>query len=233
MGAEQVRSMPNMAGAAAGAASAYGQVKGQGTVRAVRPARQADAGAQRAGASGMLIAGGAGRIGMSPLGTASGQMQPMGMPPLPGSGMMQAPGGRGMNGAGMPPMRGPGMPITSGGLAGQNPGNNLRGPGLGAMPQMGGMSPMSGPFGQGAQQPPQMPDWRLPPMPEMPPLPNWDGPQMSQGQPGPADSYFGNGSRAGVPPYGNSNRGPSMPGRSGPNSRPNMSGPIGEGWPEN
>lgn len=63
--------------------------------------------------------------------------------------------------------------------------------------QRGGMPPAGVP--QGGYD---VPDWRLPPMPEMPPLPGWGGPQMGQLPPASQqhDSFTNGAQRPNLPP---------------------------------
>src|SRR5260370_7250127 len=118
---------------------------------------------------------------------------------------------------------------------GGRPGAGRRGRGARGAPPMGGydmrgsggLPPMGPPPGggydfSGGQE------WRLPPMPEMPPLPNFDTGQMAP--PRTNGSQYGGISRAGAPSGG---RGMNAPGQgfSGPNSMPGMSGPDGHGCP--
>jgi hypothetical protein len=141
-------------------------------------------------------------------GGESGQLAPSGMmsmqgqmgAPMGSMGMMPAGDRRGMNGrAEMPAagMRGgnPGMPPMRPGGNSMN-GGQMRGAG-----QMGQMN--GGGF--------EMQDWRLPPLPEMPPLPGWDDGQFGQMDQGP--SSYNSPSRQG----GQSSQGWGMPGE---NSRP-------------
>jgi hypothetical protein len=93
--------------------------------------------------------------------------------------------------------------------------------------QRGGMPPAGAP--QGGYD---VPDWRLPPMPEMPPLPGWGGPQMGQLPPAGQhnDSFAGGAQRANLPPRGRGFSGGLQGGASDPYaSRENGN----SGWPGN
>src|SRR5258707_7443605 len=92
-----------------------------------------------------------------------------------------------------------------------------------------GALPPGGPRGGGGDHSPGGKVAGLPPMPEMPPLPNFDTGQMPP-PPRTNGSQYGGISRAGASSGG---RGMNAPGQgfSGPNSMPGMSGPNGDGWP--
>lgn len=147
------------------------------TVRAVRPSRRAalDQHANDAASAGM----GMGQMGQMPMiSEAAGQMQPA----EPGAGahgrgamggMAAAGAPRGNNAGAMPSarmMNGMGMGNAQGAQRPMNgnmgmgmPGPDMRGAQRGGMPSAGGTGDM------------ENYDWRLPPMPEMPPLPNLSG----------------------------------------------------------
>ena len=226
-----------------GASVTKGASAAKGTVRAIRPSSKATLGAAtKAGAkSGIMRGERTGGIGgqimqQAPaiqMSAMQAQRQPapaMGMvPPLPGAGM----GGQAMSGPMPYPGQYPGM------NGGNGTGANI-GAGASGFAAMGQARPQgrSGQFNQ--QMDPRGhaggPDftggneWRLPPMPELPPMPGWDGAQMggqSMGRmPQSNEQGIRNGSsaRAGVPPVFNDGRGwPDMSGPSGPGGR--MSGP--------
>lgn len=210
-----------------------GQPAMAGTVRAIRPASQNAVGGKNGstntsgdmGQMDMMAGmapnagqqgGGMGRFGERPqqmapampvaggMGTmtGAGAMGPMGSIPVAGGrGVM--PAGQGQYTSGRPMGPGPQQGNVSGPAWG---GGNTGGNGMPGMGQMRGPSNGGSPFGG------QDNDWRLPPMPEFPPIPGWGDGQGSVGAP-------------------NTGRG-----IQGPNSRPNSfggpSGPNnGTGWP--
>lgn len=194
----------------------------KGTVRAIRPATQNTerdkyAGGEMArqnmpgtGPIGGQQGGEMGRMGifgeqpqqMVPAASGASAMRPMGGIPVAGGrgGMM------------------PGQGQISGRPMGSAVQGTMNGAAWGQAPMggngMAGMGPMGAP-GNGSPFGGQEHDWRLPPMPELPPIPGWGGPGVS----GPQTS-------------GRGMQGPN----SGPNSRPNTfggpSGPNGTGWPQ-
>ena len=200
----------------------------KGTVRAVRPASKGKSAAALAGPEMGQIPSGQQGAETGRMGMFSEQPQQM-AGALPGSstngmggmgaragggamGAMPVAGGRGgmttgqgqfNSGRPIGPAIGPGpMGPPNNALRGAiNANGSMSGPGMGPM----GANGNSGPFGG------QENDWRLPPMPEFPPIPGWgDG----QGQFGP-------------PPNGRGQPGPN----SGPNNFGGPSGPNGSGWP--
>lgn len=217
-----------------GASAAKGSPAAKGTVRAVRPASNAALNAS-ANPGGAMMRGG--RTG----GIAG---QPMQMPQMPP--MQPQPGRQSIASKGLvPPLPGAGM--TGPAMGGQMPYGGMNG-GNGTGPNMAGAygngmgqgRPMARPDQMNQQAGQRNPgggdflggnEWRLPPMPELPPMPGWDGGQMSApnlGRMPQANEQQGsrNGSpaRAGVPPFLNDGRGhPDFSGPSGPGGR--MSGP--------
>jgi Single cache domain 3 len=217
------------AGDATVAAAPQGRM--QGTVRAVRPAGRGGM-MQQAPGTGGLRYGGAMQMGNAGAAINSGQlagprMQQGQQRGMMGQGMMAQGGDNGMSG----PLYG--APAANG--AGR-PGARPMGPSFQGGPPMagyemrgsGGLPPMGPPPGGGYDFTGGQ-EWRLPPMPEMPPLPNFDTGQMPP-PPRTNGSQYGGISRAGASSGG---RGMNAPGQgfSGPNSMPGMSGPNGDGWP--
>jgi hypothetical protein len=187
---------------------------------------------QQAPGTGGLRYGGAMQMGNAGAAINSGQlagprMQQGQQRGMMGQGMMAQGGDNGMSG----PLYG--APAANG--AGR-PGARPMGPSFQGAPPMagyemrgsGGLPPMGPPAGGGYDFTGGQ-EWRLPPMPEMPPLPNFDTGQMPP-PPRTNGSQYGGISRAGASSGG---RGMNAPGQgfSGPNSMPGMSGPNGDGWP--
>jgi hypothetical protein len=150
--------------------------------------------------------------GMHGMGMPAGNSQNMGVMP-PGVGAM--PGGNGWG-----QMGGVGGMAVAGGNSGPVPSGNRMGM-RGAMGGARGGMPVAGG---------QVQDWRLPPLPEMPPMPQWGNGAMSgPGQGGGADydAPFYDSSGRSVPPQNGREWGVS-----GPKSGPGMPGASGA-WPRN
>ena len=230
-----VRTLPrptttdNLGGEApAQAAATKGAPGAKGTVRAIRPASKAALGAAGGAKADVIRGGRSGGLGgqqmqMPPM---AGQAQAPGRPAIPSMGMNPPLPGSMMNGQGM----GAQMPYPA-----RNGGNGAVATNAGAGgPGMGAGRPMPRPAQFSPQQDPRagMPggdylagnEWRLPPMPELPPMPGWDGGQMggqSMGrmpQPDGRDGRNASSARAGGAPYYDDGSG-----------RPDMSGPGGRG----
>ena len=162
-------SVPDMMQAAASRSS------GRGTVRAVRPSA-------RRGAQDMtpMPAANAGRMGTMMAPANSGFANPasqMGMAgALPGGAERQRMGR--MSFAGGPANSAGGMGAAS---TASMAGRMRLGPSVGS--EYGMQAPMGSPrMGAPGGGPPgyDVPDWRLPPLPEMQPLPDWGGPQLGE-----------------------------------------------------
>lgn len=207
-----------------------GDRKQGGTVRAVRPARpttgqnmstgfEANGNGSSMGMAGMPMSAG---MGMATNANGGGMMgganQYMGQMPMSAGTMagaddrMGGAGGMGMNmAAGVGRMAAPGQ--MAGQMAGGMPGMaNGRGGGMRPPAPRAAFPPM----GAGDGNPPSNMDWRLPPMPEMPPLPDFGGQMPGFGQ-GSADMNNGRFSGPGRPPTSQRWSGPG-PERSNPNS---------------
>lgn len=167
-----------------------------GTVRAVRPARPMAPSAATGFEANVNGAGmGMGSAGGVPVGAGmmAGAGQYMGQMPVSAGTMAGADdrggfGGMNMGGAGRMPMPGqmpggaPGMTNVRGGGMRPPAQNELRPAPRAVLPPMGagaGMGPGMGMgMGMADGNPPSSYDWRLPPMPEMPPMPDFGGGQM-------------------------------------------------------
>jgi hypothetical protein len=164
-------SVPDLASAAASRSS------GRGTVRAVRPSAR-----RRAQDMAQLPAANAGRMGAMMAPANAGFTNPADQ-----MGMVGAPAGGGERQR-MGRMAIAGGPGNAGGAGGMRADGNASmagrmrlGPSVGS--EYGMQTPMSGPrMGArgGGSQGYDMPDWRLPPLPEMGPLPDWGGPQLGE-----------------------------------------------------
>ncbi len=215
-----------------GAGGVMSESQMAGTVRAVRPATTPAAAPMRGPSTGARRMNLGGATGMGGMMGPMGQMPQMGqMSQMPQPQMAPA-----SQGTRMPPQ---GFPVAGMVIAGGNNGNGTAGnmSAMGAMGAMGmpngnggnmgmaGMGGMAGAgprvngFGTGMGQPPAGAppmDWRLPPLPEMPPMPDWMAGGQSNGGNGQAMSYGGRmqGMSGGnsMPNYGGS----SMPGMAGP-----------------
>lgn len=198
----------------------------RGTVRAIRPASQnADGGMNVGGEMGQMDV-------MAGMGATTGQQggemgrmsifgeQPQQMPPaMPGAGAMGQMGGIPVAGGrgGMAPVQGQGQfngrPMGPGSQGTMNGGTAWGQANTSGKP---GIAPMGG-SGNGSPFGAQENDWRLPPMPELPPIPGWGDGQGAFGAQASGRAMQGQGPN------------------SGPNSRPNTfggpSGANGTGWP--